>query len=79
MTKSAAHESVHPGIVKTAMIDSPVFKAAEEAVTAQMPQGRIQLPGDKHVGDYRLEPCPQESVSRNGEQLLRSRHKIKPL
>ncbi|WP_263616834.1 hypothetical protein [Solibacillus faecavium] len=27
--------------------------------------------------DYRLEPCPQESVRRNGEQRLQGRHKNK--
>ncbi|MFD2627583.1 SDR family oxidoreductase [Oceanobacillus kapialis] len=77
MTKSAAHElgkhnirvnSVHPGVVKTAMIASEGFKEAEQAVTAQMPLGRIQTA--EELSNMILFLLSDESNSSTGAEFV---------
>lgn len=77
MTKSAAQEvgkdnirvnSVHPGVVKTPMIDSEAFKEAEEAVTAQMPLGRIQT--SEELSNMVLFLLSDESNSSTGSEFV---------
>lgn len=77
LTKTAAHElgqynirvnSVHPGVVKTSMIESPDFAEAEEATTAQMPLGRIQTA--EELSDMILFLLTDESYSSTGHEFI---------